>query len=288
MEIRLVDAWELFFKLFSSQKPIASTDQTYWHNHIYPFFKDSRMSEVTTQKLLEFRAHLENRKIPKPLSPQSVVHCLGLIRRIFKKMKLINMYNGEIPFFLMPTVKNQRTRYLSADEAKHLLSVLQARSQKWHDIALFALYSGLRASEIFDLSNNRINLQTNSIYILDTKTSNRIVPLNTTTRSIVEQYASTPNNFLFSNNAQKINEVSKIYFKAVQLSGLNDGVTDRRLRVVFHTLRHTFASWLLQKEAKLSVIQKLLGHADLATTQRYIHLSQVECETTINTLPIVA
>jgi site-specific recombinase XerD len=55
--------------------------------------------------------------------------------------------------------------------------------------------------------------------------------------------------------------------------GFNAGVTDRRQRVVFHTLRHTFASWLVQNGTDLYTVSKLLGHSDISMTQRYSHLS---------------
>lgn len=61
----------------------------------------------------------------------------------------------------------------------------------------------------------------------------------------------------------------------MKISGLNDGVTDRIHKVVFHTLRHTFASWLVQNGVSLEVISKLLGHSSLQMTMRYAHLDPV-------------
>jgi site-specific recombinase XerD len=50
-------------------------------------------------------------------------------------------------------------------------------------------------------------------------------------------------------------------------------VTDRRQKVLFHTLRHTFASWLVQQGEDLYMVQKLMGHASLVMTERYSHLA---------------
>jgi integrase len=66
--------------------------------------------------------------------------------------------------------------------------------------------------------------------------------------------------------------VAFVFSTAVDLCGFNEGVTDRRLRVVFHTLRHTFASWLAQRGVDLYVIQQLLRHRSPQMTQRYAHL----------------
>lgn len=71
----------------------------------------------------------------------------------------------------------------------------------------------------------------------------------------------------------KIHGVSKAFFDAVKRLGLNDGVTDRRQRVTFHTLRHTFGSWLALEGVPLRTIQDLMGHKTIAMTVRYSHLT---------------
>ena len=68
-------------------------------------------------------------------------------------------------------------------------------------------------------------------------------------------------------------QVSRAFMKCVSQLGFNDGVTDSRQRVVFHTLRHTFASWLVQKGVPLHTVAELMGHKSIAMTQRYAHLS---------------
>lgn len=82
--------------------------------------------------------------------------------------------------------------------------------------------------------------------------------------------------------------VSKTFRDTVNALGLNDTgeyvknakgepapvkITDARQRVVFHTLRHTYASWLVQKGFPLYTVAKLMGHSSLEMTQRYAHLS---------------
>lgn len=65
---------------------------------------------------------------------------------------------------------------------------------------------------------------------------------------------------------------SDTFERTVEELGLNEGVRDRRDKVVFHTLRHTYASWLARSGQGQSVISDLLGHASLEMSKRYIHL----------------
>ena len=74
-------------------------------------------------------------------------------------------------------------------------------------------------------------------------------------------------------NGTKIKEVSNAFARVVDILKLNEGITDNRQKVVFHTLRHTYASWLTQLGTDLYVVQKLMGHSSFAMTQRYAHLA---------------
>lgn len=68
-------------------------------------------------------------------------------------------------------------------------------------------------------------------------------------------------------------DASHSFHRSVDELGLNDGIDDRRLKVVFHTLRHTAASWLVNQGITLPVIAKILGHKTLQMTERYSHVN---------------
>ena len=66
--------------------------------------------------------------------------------------------------------------------------------------------------------------------------------------------------------------VSKAYDRAVGRLGFNHGIKDHRDKVVFHTLRHTFASWLAIQGTPILTIKELMGHKSIEMTMRYAHL----------------
>jgi integrase len=70
----------------------------------------------------------------------------------------------------------------------------------------------------------------------------------------------------------KIIQISDAFDRAVDVVGLNLGVTDKRMKVVFHTLRHTYASWLVERGESLYTVKELMGHSTLAMTERYSHI----------------
>jgi integrase len=70
----------------------------------------------------------------------------------------------------------------------------------------------------------------------------------------------------------KVKIISQTFDRAVAKLGFNNGVEDPRHRVVFHSLRHTFASWLAIQGTPLLTIKELMGHKTLAMTERYAHL----------------
>ena len=119
------------------------------------------------------------------LSPQSVYHCLSLVRRVLKRAVEWELYEGPVPKFRMPKFDNRRMRFLTSDEARRLLEELKAKSVLWHDIALFALQTGLRAGEIYALRPFDVDVERGHLKLYDTKNgSTRIIPLNVTAKAI--------------------------------------------------------------------------------------------------------
>jgi len=113
--------------------------------------------------------------------------------------------------------------------------------------------------------------------------------MTTTVRKLLKDIIPKEPSALFfpGKKGGKINQISSNFFKIVNCMGLNDGVTDRRQRISFHTCRHSFASWLAIQGTPLYTISKMLGHKSMAMTERYAHLSPDIKRTAIDNLDAV-
>lgn len=278
--MKLNEAFECYRKFVLSTPKQLSTEGGRWNNHIAPVLGQLPLDKIKNLQIVQLRNCLES----KNLSPQSVAHCLSLLRRVMRRAVEWELYPGPVPVFRMPKFDNRRLRFLSPNEAKLLLDNLQERSEVWHDVGLFALNTGMRASEIYSLQPCHVDLQHKMAKAVDTKNSlNRSIPLNLPALRVAEKYFSP-------RSSQSLAQAQTKYYifqEAVEACGFNLGVKDRREKVCFHTLRHTFASWLVQNGTPLALVSRLLGHKDIRMTMRYAHLAPDQGMKAVSVLPLV-
>jgi integrase len=171
---------------------------------------------------------------------------------------------------------NKRIRFLSPEEASALLPALKKRSPQVHDEALLALFCGLRAKELFSLTWADVDFENKMIFVKDSKNKklNRHAYMTEEVAAMLKRRSGSSSELVFpSPGGGRQISVSASFREVVRDLGWNDNISDRRLKVVFHTLRHTFASWLVMAGTPLFTVSKLLGHSDIAMTMRYAHLA---------------
>ncbi len=213
----------------------------------------------------------------KKQSPRSIQYALALIRQIFNYAKIMKIYHGDSPTknVKAPKIDNKRHKFLSHDEADKLLKALKMKSEQLYEISLVSLHCGLRAKEIFSLKWGDVDLERRQILIKDTKNnSNRVAYM---TNDLVEMFSNKerkkPNELVFPDrNKKEIMKISNVFPKTVKDLKLNEGIVDPRDKVVFHSLRHTYASWMVENGTDLYTVKQLLGHKTLAMTERYSHV----------------
>ena len=288
---------EKYLKWSEENKSRAGIDdKSRYENHLKARFDNKRLDEISPFDLERMKSEMAKSGI----APKTISHCLGLLRAMYNKSIEWNLYQGENPVkkIKMPTVQNARDRFLSMEEAEKLLMALKRNPQikkeyketkdpKLHDIALLSLHTGARAGEIFNIKKQDVDFENELIALRDTKnTETRYAPMTAEVKKMLKRRieslrdgettepSDNSNSHVFTDkDGKKINEVSNAFNRIVNDMGFNDGVTDSRQRVVFHTLRHTFASWLAIQGTPLYTIAKLMGHKSIAMSERYAHLS---------------
>jgi integrase len=165
--------------------------------------------------------------------------------------------------------------------------VLAIRDKWFRSLVIFAVLTGLRRAEIINLRWTDVDFERKTVRVesnADFKTKagkRRTIALTATAIVILSEIRSaggTDHIFSFRGKRIRAALLSKKLKRAVKDAMLEDQ------RLHFHSLRHTFASWLAQKGTSLYEIQKLLGHKNITTSQIYAHLLPSELHETVSQL----
>ena len=221
-------------------------------------------------------------------APRSIQYALAVVRQVFNHAFKNEMYFGDNPVRKVkkPTLDNKRIRFLTHDEADALLAELKNRRRQLHDIALISLHCGLRAGEIFKLTWGDIDFINEIIMVKGKGNKTRPALMTEEVKQLLSTLPSSePDDLVFKNHiGMKIDSIPKTFKLAVDNLEFNKGISDKRHKVVFHTLRHTFASWLVQNGVDLYTVQKLMGHSTISMTERYAHLAQDNLKSAVKKL----
>ena len=244
-----------------------------YSKHLADRFGDMPLSQITPKHLEDLKSDM----LKQGYSESTVVHVLAFCRQLFNKANDWKLWRGENPTKTVkfPRPNNKRERFLTHEEAHELLEALEHVPQV-RSITLVSLHTGMRAGEIFALMWNHLDFDNDLIHIADPKSGRaRKVPMSGTVKQHLQDLGKgEPGEYVFqARGGGKVKEVSSTFGRIIERLGWNSGIDDRRQRVTFHTLRHTFASWLAMQGTPILTIKELLGHQTLAMTERYSHLA---------------
>ena len=180
-----------------------------------------------------------------------------------------------------PKLPKKLPNYLTIEEVDKLLDVrLDSPLAYRNKTMLELLYSsGVRITELIELKLNNVDFTDEIIRVIGKGSKERIIPLGDEALKYLKLYINQYRNlilktktsdYLFINNfGNKITRQGffKIIKKECKAQGIDKNVSP-------HTLRHSFATHLLNNGADLRIIQELLGHSDISTTQIYTHISK--------------
>jgi len=285
--ITLAQAWEKYLPVAQANKAAhtAYAEKAAYRLWLSPTLAGKPLRDIKP-------IHLE--RIKKTMaeagrSAQTIRHVLAALRQVFNFAKRHGLYAGDNPVSLVkkPSADARRLRFLIHDEADRLLAALAERESNVHDMALLALHCGLRAGEIFSLTWGDVDMERGVLILRDTKSGKtRAAYMTEAVAAMLGAMERRGHNDLvfLSANGGRIVQITETFNRVVAALGFNNGVTDPRQKVVFHTLRHTFASWLVEQGVDLYSVKELMGHGTLAMTERYSHLSPDKLRRAVKTL----
>ena len=213
-------------------------------------------------------------------SVSTAMRRLSSIRGFFIFLKKEKVYNDEIPEVKTMKKQERLPNCLSIEEVEDLLNAPDIRRPEGlRDRAMLeTMYaSGLRVSELLALERSRVNYKKAIITIFGKGAKERKVPLGDFAIEYIQKYVDevrcknpgSDSKYLFLNRYGE--PLSRQYFfKQIKKYAAEAGITSP---VSPHTLRHSFATHLLENGAQLRAVQEMLGHAKIATTQIYTHIS---------------
>ncbi|VEU82361.1 site-specific tyrosine recombinase XerD [Acholeplasma hippikon] len=181
-----------------------------------------------------------------------------------------------------PKISKNLPSVLSVEEVVQLLEAIDKTTPLGlRNVALLELIygSGLRVSELLNIKISDIHMAQSYIIVLGKGNKERMVPISDMATLAIrnyltkgrEQLLKEPTNYLFLNlNGETLSRVG--FFKVLKKLA-NDANLDAS-KISPHTLRHSFATHLLENGMDLRSLQSLLGHEDISTTQIYTHISQ--------------
>ena len=243
---------------------------------------------ITDLLPLDF-SRLSKKIINSGRSPRTVHYVVSIILQMWNVAfdnKLVSVQPPRRKTLNLPSIDNERTRAFTLEEAQQFLAALQKRSQLWHDISLLSLLTGMRASEIYKLKLQDIDLERALLYLRTPKKSrsqhlqisdaanDHIQAMLTRRKKLLDDLEESKTDLLvFSKTGGQIKEVSDTVQRTIDDQGLNANV-EKKDRLTFHSLRHTTATWLLEKGEDIYRVSKLLRHTTVRMTeQRYSHIS---------------
>lgn len=236
--------------------------------------------QVTQHHIQLFLSELKE----KGYKASTVQRMLSSLRQFFNHLLREQVIDSN-PLALIDSPKKTKTlpTFLTVDEVDALFAAIDI-SQDWglRDRALFEVMyaTGLRVSELTDLTIDELHLSLGFIQIIGKGNKERIVPLGDEAKYWLSRYFEEVRPY-FKEKAKQATDavfltrrgtaftrqgVWKNLKKYLKLANISSDISP-------HSLRHSFATHILENGADLRMVQELLGHSDISTTQIYTHIS---------------
>ncbi|PTF69030.1 site-specific tyrosine recombinase XerD [Staphylococcus chromogenes] len=218
-------------------------------------------------------------------STKSIARFTSTIRS-FHQFALREKYAAKDPTVLIETPKYERKLpdVISIDEIDLLLTTPEtSKNNGYRDRTMLELLyaTGIRVSELINIEVEDVNLLMGFVKVFGKGNKERIIPLGETVIELLKTYIENVRPQLLKKqvthtlflNMQGKPLTRQGIWKIIKQTGAKAGI---QKRLTPHTLRHSFATHLLENGADLRAVQEMLGHSDISTTQLYTHVSKTQ------------
>ena len=265
-------------------------DRHYSDNTIASYINDLNLYlEFLDKKHISYQNASENNikeylKYISNKDERTRAHEISVLRSFYKYLILENMIkNNPMENIDLPKLSKKLPSVLSVEEVDKLLDIDLNTPFDYRNKAMLELMygSGLRVSELVNLRLEDIDLNYSVVRTIGKGSKERIIPFGEYARIALDKYINTyrsmlikkeASEYLFLNNHGK-SMTRQGFFKIIKAIAVEKGITKE---ISPHTLRHSFATHLLNGGADLRSIQEMLGHANLSTTEIYTNISKEE------------
>ena len=278
--MKIADAVDLYHQYVLVEKGLSPQTWISYLEDLQAFFNyftdKEEVEDLLETDLYEFLKY----ELALGKAVSTALRRLSSTRGFYLFLKKENYYTGNIPDIETPKKPKHLPNCLSEEEIDRLLETPDLTSSTGiRDRAMLeTMYSsGLRVSELLNLKKGQVNLNKCVITVFGKGAKERKVPIAEYAVAYIKKYLAEVRNksehkssdYLFIN--KKGEPLSRVFFfkqvkKYTELAGIQTAISP-------HTLRHSFATHLLNHGAQLRMVQGMLGHTNIATTQIYTHVS---------------
>jgi len=244
-------------------------DQRRIEQRLLKLWGSTKLNEIKTGDIVGF----QNKLAQSGLKPSSVNRYMALVKYIFNLAERWDIIESTpIKNIKQLEDNSPKERYLTDQELYNLLEALHTtRSQVVPDIVEFLLLTGARRGEALGMTWAEIDME-RCIWVLppERNKANRekVIPLSQRALNVLQRRYDNGSGYVFPN--PETGKPLKHFYSTWNRIRKAAGLPDVRL----HDLRHSYASFLVNNGRSLYEVQKLLGHSQLSTTQRYAHLTE--------------
>ncbi len=250
-------------------------------NDLYKYYqyikqKNLNISNIKRKDIMGYTKYLRQ----KQLSTNSINHNVSVLRTFYKFLVVSNRFvTDPIDYLEVPKLRKTLPKVLSYEEVKSLLDIDLINKYSYRNKAMLELMyaTGLRVSELVNLKLNDIDLDMDLLRTIGKGSKERIIPIGDYAIYFVKIYINEYRSQLLKENTDYVflnNHGKKLsrqsFYKLVKELAIKKNI---KTEFSPHTLRHSFATHLLDRGADIVSIKEMLGHSSLSTTQIYTHIS---------------